>query len=45
MIQPQTRLKVADSGRDSSMRTVSPMRASFVSSCALNFVVKRMTRL
>ena len=36
---------VADSGRDSSMRTVSPMRASFSSSCALNFVLKRMTRL
>ena len=36
---------VADSGRDSSIRTVSPMWASFVSSWALNFVVSRMTRL
>ena len=36
---------VADSGRDSSMRTVSPMRASLSSSWALNLVVKRMTRL
>ena len=36
---------VADSGRASSMRTVSPMRASLSSSWALNFVVKRMTRL
>jgi hypothetical protein len=36
---------VADIGRDSSMRTVSPMRASLVSSCALNLVVRRMTRL
>ena len=29
---------VADSGRDSTMRTVSPMRASLRSSCALNLV-------
>ena len=36
---------VADSGRASSMRTVSPTWASFFSSCALNFVVRRMTRL
>ena len=36
---------VADSGRDSTMRTVSPMRASLRSSCALNLVVRRMTRL
>src|SRR4029450_7604798 len=36
---------VAEIGRDSSMRTVSPTCASLVSSCALNFVVKRMTRL
>ena len=36
---------VADSGRDSSMRTVSPIRASLVSSWALNLVDKRMTRL
>ena len=36
---------VADSGRDSSMRTVSPMRASLRSSWALNLVVRRMTRL
>ena len=36
---------VAESGRDSSMRTVSPMRASFSSSWALNLVDKRMTRL
>jgi hypothetical protein len=36
---------VAESGRDSSMRTVSPVRASFSSSWALNFVVNRMTRL
>ena len=36
---------VADSGRDSSMRTVSPILASLASSWALNLVVKRMTRL
>jgi hypothetical protein len=36
---------VADSGRDSSMRTVSPTWASLASSWALNFVVSRMTRL
>ena len=36
---------VADIGRASSMRTVSPMRASFSSSWALNWVVRRMTRL
>ena len=36
---------VADRGRDSSIWTVSPILASFVSSWALNFVDKRMTRL
>ena len=45
MIRQYTRLRVADSGLDSSMRTVSPMCASLLSSCALNLVVKRMTRL
>src|SRR4051794_4823777 len=36
---------VADSGRDSSISTVSPTCASLVSSCALKRVVRRMTRL
>src|SRR5579862_171969 len=36
---------VAESGRDSSMRTVSPTWASLASSWALNFVVSRMTSL
>src|SRR3954447_18921846 len=36
---------VAESGRDSSMRTVSPIFASFCSSWAANLVVARMTRL
>ena len=36
---------VALKGRDSTMRTVSPMWASLCSSWALNLVVRRMTRL
>src|SRR5664280_109304 len=36
---------VAESGRDSSMRTVSPTCASLASPWALNLLVKRMTRL
>src|SRR5665811_2199992 len=36
---------VAESGRDSSMRTVSPTCASLASSWALNLLVKRITRL
>src|SRR3954465_454796 len=36
---------VAESGRDSSMRTVSPIFASLASSCAANLVEARVTRL
>src|SRR3954469_23333890 len=36
---------VAERGRDSSLRTVSPICASLASSCAANSVEARMTRL
>src|ERR1035437_423276 len=36
---------VAERGRDFSIRTESPTRASLASSCALNLLVCRMTRL